>query len=178
MLRRRRPPCERVGTDAFVVRLDEPEREVLVRLFGELDAMVAAAGDVDAAPPPNAGRLFPPAFTDHDGSDADNDSEYQRLMRSELIESRRAAVADVLTVLGTEPSGRNADEYSFDESGLSAFMRSLNSLRIVLGSLLGVDDDDAAGDADERVRESPEFALFAWSGWMLEWVVQALSSPG
>jgi hypothetical protein len=177
MLRRRRPPCERVGADAFVVRLGEPEREVLVRLFGELDAMVAAAGDVDAAPPPNAGRLFPPAFTDHEGSDADNDSEYQRLMRAELIESRRAAVAGVLAVLDAGPSGRGGDEFAFDEASLSAFMRSLNSLRLVLGSMLGVDDDDAAGEADERVRESPEFALFAWSGWMLEWVVQALSSP-
>ena len=93
MLRRRRPPCERSGPDAFVLRLGEPEREVLVRLFGELDAMVAAADDVDAAPPANAGRLFPPAFTDHDGDDAEHDTEYQRLMRSELIASRRAAVA-------------------------------------------------------------------------------------
>jgi hypothetical protein len=81
-------------------------------------------------------------------------------------------------VLDTEPSGRNADEFAFDEERLSAFMRSLNSLRLVLGSLLGVDDDEAAGEADERVRESPEFGLFAWSGWMLEWVVQALSEPG
>jgi hypothetical protein len=178
MLRRRRPPCERVGPDAFVVRLGEPEREVLVRLFGELDAMVAAAGDVESAPPPNAGRLFPPAFTDHDGSDADRDSEYQRLMRSELIESRRAAVAGVLGVLDAGPSGRGGDEFTFDEDRLSAFLRSLNSLRLVLGSLLGVDDDEAAGEADDRVRESPEFALFAWSGWMLEWVVQALSDPG
>lgn len=177
MLRRRRPPCERTGPDAFVVRLGDPEREVLVRLFGELDAMVAAADDVGAAPPTNAGRLFPPAFTDHDGDDAEHDSEYQRLMRSELIASRRAAVASVLEMLDGAGDGRAGDEFVVDEARLSAFMRSLNSLRLVLGTLLGVDDDHAAGEADERVRESPEFALFAWSGWMLEWVVQALSSP-
>lgn len=168
---RRQPPCERVGDDSFVVRLSADERQVLLRMFADLDQMIAGSEDPSAPTFPTMSRLFPPAFTDHDGDDADHDEEYQRLMRTELVASKRAGLSIVREAI----EGASKDRLSFDTAGLTAFMQSLNSLRLVLGSLLGISDDDQAALADQRMEESPEYALFAWSGWMIEWTVTALS---
>lgn len=193
MLRRRRPPCERVGDDAFTLRLSAEEHEVLVRLLGDLDALLDEADLDDLASDRSTDgrstplrRLFPPAFTDFDGVDAERDAEYRRLMYSELVASRRAALAAVLDVLDPDRRGDADDEstaaprsfgadIALDTARLTAFMQGLNSLRLVLGAILGIVDDDAAADADDRLGDVPEYALFGWSGWMLEWVVQALS---
>ncbi|MDA3015216.1 MAG: DUF2017 family protein [Actinomycetota bacterium] len=173
MLRRRRPVCERVGDDRFVLRLGDAERSVIDRMLGDLDDLVALAEDPTSATVPQLTRLFPPAFTDHEGDDAERDTEYQRLMRTELVASKRAGIAAVREAF----SSADDDEVGFDTAGLTAFMQSMNSLRLVLGSLLGVTDDEAASMVDDQIRESPEHELFAWSGWILEWVVQALSTP-
>ena len=171
MLRRRRPPVERLGPDSFALRLETNEREVLSRLLDELDGLVANAGDPTSEMTPVVSRLFPPAFTDHDGENAERDAEYQRLMREELIASRRAAIAE-----SREWLGEGATERVIDDAKLTAMLRSLNSLRLVLGSLLGITDDLDSDLADEAVADSPDHQLYAWTGWLLEWTVAALSS--
>ena len=70
MLRRRRPPVERVDPDAFVVRLEDTEREVLASLLDDLDRLLDEAGDPEREVTPVVTRLFPPAFTDHEGRDS------------------------------------------------------------------------------------------------------------
>ena len=191
MLRRRRPPCERTGPDTFALRLSAEEHEVLVRLLGDLDAMLDEADLDDLASERAADgrstplrRLFPPAFTDYAGADAERDAEYRRLMYSELVTSRRAALAAVLNGIDPDRDGdddqhdgvrRFGADIVLDTSQITAFMQGLNSLRLVLGAILGIVDDDAATDADDRLGDTAEYALFGWSGWMLEWVVQALS---
>ena len=194
VLRRRRPPCERTGPDAFALRLSAEEHEVLVRLLGDLDAMLDEADLDDLASERTTDgrstplrRLFPPAFTDYTGADAERDAEYRRLMYSELVASRRAALAAVLNVIDPDRDGdddgtgsgggvrRFGADIVLDTAQITAFMQGLNSLRLVLGAILGIVDDDAATDADDRLGDTPEYALFGWSGWMLEWVVQALS---
>ena len=52
-------------------------------------------------------------------------------------------------------------------------MQSINAIRLVLGSLLGIDDDEAADDAEHD--ESPEHQLYDFLSWLLEWTVRALS---
>jgi hypothetical protein len=63
-----------------------------------------------------------------------------------------------------------------DVHQLAAFMRSLNALRLVLGTLLDLDDDT---DHDLVQPHDPLFAehqLYLWLSWMLEHVVEALHS--
>ena len=63
------------------------------------------------------------------------------------------------------------------EFGLQMFgLHALNSLRLVLGSLLGIADDLDSDLADEAVADSPDHQLYAWTGWLLEWTVAALSA--
>ncbi|MEL0039983.1 MAG: DUF2017 family protein, partial [Ilumatobacter sp.] len=124
---------ERVDPDAFVVRLEDTERAVLASLLDDLDRLLDEAGDPEREVTPVVTRLFPPAFTDHEGRDAERDEEYQRLMREELIVSRRAAIAESRSWLTGEQGERR-----ISESELTSMMRSLNSLRLVLGSILGI----------------------------------------
>ena len=89
-------------------------------------------------------RLFPTAYPD----DEEKEAEYQRLMREELVASRLASINLVTSLLGPDAPA------VFDEERTIAFMQSINAIRLVLGTLLGITDDDSADAADESA-ESP-----------------------
>lgn len=92
-------------------------------------------------------------------------------MREELITSRRTAIT---TVINTFESAEGSSVV-MDQGGLTSFLQTLNALRVTLASALGVIDDDSAAVADEQSEASPEHHLYMWSGWMLEWIVNALA---
>lgn len=159
--RRFRAPVRPRG-DGFVVDL-APEEAVLVRRL--LDEMRQLLSDPDPGAEARAllARLFPVAHPDDDEAE----EEYQRLMREELVASKLAAFRSVDETL--------AGAGELDESGLIAFMQSINSLRLALGSMLGVTDDpDAEVDADSD--DSAEYHLYGYLSWLLEWSVRAIQS--
>ena len=168
------PPVERVDNsdvdplgafdnDAgpqFRLNFEVEERDLLLRLLGELKDLLTS--DANERTAPLLHRLFPPAFHD----DEEKEAEYQRLMREELVASRVAAVDSVsLLLLDT---GR-----SLGEGETMAFMQSINAIRLVLGTMLDITDDESAEQAD--ISDSPEHGLYSYLGWVLEWTVQALS---
>ncbi len=150
------PPVEAVD-GGWRITLDVEERNLLVRLVGELRALLTE-GDADD---PLLQRLFPTAYPD----DEEQEAEYQRLMREELVASRLSAIEAVTEAL-EHPE-------LLDEAQTGAFMQSLNAIRLVLGTMLGITDDDAA-DRAERA-DSPEHHLYDFLSWLLEWTVRALS---
>ncbi len=166
-----RPPVRRVKA-GYVLHLDRDEVDLLRRLLAELRGLLtdAPADDVDPETAARVGalttRLFPPAHSD----DPDQEAEYQRLMRDELVSSRLAAIDTVESVLGpTKP---------LPEPDVVAFMQSVNALRLVLGTMLGVDD---GGEPDDdgvaaELHDAPEYHLYGYLSWLLEWTVRALSS--
>ena len=166
---RRKPPVQRRDIDSWTVRLEVDEREVLSTVMRQLDDLIEHAET--GAELSVVNRLFPPAFTHHESEHEELDLEYQRLMREELIAARRAAIAESRGWLAEGDSER-----VIDEANLTAMLRSLNSLRLALGSLLGITDDLDSDLADEAVADSPDHQLYAWTGWLLEWTVTALSS--
>ena len=157
------PPVEEVD-GSFRLNFKSHERELIVRLLDELkDLLDSEASEATA---PLLHRLFPPAFHD----DPEKEAEYQRLMREELVKSRLAAIAGVTTMLTPDDDGR-LDTLS--ESETMAFMQSVNAIRLVLGTMLDITDDESAEDAD--LDDSPEHNLYSYLGWILEWTVRALS---
>ena len=44
----------------------------------------------------------------------------------------------------------------------------------MLGTMLGITDDEAADEADEA--DTPEHHLYDFLSWLLEWTVRALST--
>jgi hypothetical protein len=150
------PPVS-VDDDGWRINLDADERALLVRLMDEL-AELLADGDNELVR-----RLFPTAYPDDDEKEA----EYQRLMREELVASRLSAVE---TVKGALDPDRVA---ALDEGETLAFMQSVNAVRLVLGTMLGITDDEDADEAEEL--GTPEHQLYDYLSWLLEWTVRALS---
>jgi hypothetical protein len=119
-------------------------------------------------------RLFPTAYH----NDAKKDAEYQRLMREEFLASRLASIENALDVIST------SNELS--ESEIDAFGRSINSLRLVIGTTLDIAESDYGDqNIESRQSKSPETEsdeekliqsdLYDYLGWLLEWTVGAQS---
>ena len=154
-------PVAANGDGTYSIHLDASTRETLTGFLDQLAQLGAAQPDDS-----RLRRLHPDAYH----LDPDKDSEWKGFMRPELEASRAASIETARRVL--------ADPSPVSEAELHAFMRVLNSLRLVLGTLLGIEDDetdgpDDADDLDDHL--AAQWALYDFSGWLLEWTVGALS---
>lgn len=152
-----RPPVRR-SRSGYLLNLSEDEVDVLRRVLGQLRQLLEG-GDDPGALDDLTRRLFPTAYT----HDEELEAEYQRLMREELVASRVASIDIVDEIL--------AGGGHIDESQLTSFMQSLNAVRLVLGTMLDVGEDDD----DPQRGDSAEHHLYAYLSWLLEWTVRALS---
>jgi hypothetical protein len=139
---------------SYRVRLPAEEREVLAALPGQLrDALDAGE--------PTVYRLFPPAFVDDDAGNAD----YARLVGATLLDGKLAALAAL---------ERTAHAESLTEDEVRTWLSGLESLRLVLGTQLDV-NEESYGPFDRNDPDAPRLALYHWLSWLQEEVVQALS---
>jgi len=165
-------PVFRLKNGNYKIDLATDHRQLLTQLVEQLRDSLATTTD-DA----NLRRLFPTAYN----NDAKKDAEYQRLMRDELLESRLAAIDVTIKVIAQD------DEISAEE--IDAFARSINSLRLVLGTTLDIAESDYGSQSDtqqsddsdsDEASEADEFLiqkeLYEYLGWLLEWTVGAQSS--
>jgi len=159
MARRRKfvPPVERTD-DGWVITLDAEEKGLLIRLMEELRDLLDGPGDNELVR-----RLFPTAYPDDDEKEA----EYQRLMREELVTSRMSAIDAVNDALDPDRSD------ALSEGETIAFLQSVNAIRLVLGSMLDITDDEFDDDATDT--DTPEHHLYDFLSWLLEWTVRSLS---
>ena len=149
---RRRIRRTRQGT--YALKLPTEERRLLASLAEQLRELLAVTTD-----DPSVRRLFPTAYNE----DAERDQEYQLLARDELLEHRLAALEVVeQTVEGDE----------LDEAQLTAWLTSLNDLRLVLGTRLDVSEDDEPVDEDDP--DAPVYAVYGYLSLLLGDVVEAL----
>ena len=121
---RTKPPVRRARSGKYEISLGAEEREVL-RALPEQLLMALAAGRDDAS----LRRLFPPAYA----HDAEAEEEYRQLMGADFDERRAEA-------LGTLASTAGATELSEEQMG--AWLRALNDIRLWLGTMLDVSEDD------------------------------------
>ncbi|MGI9030323.1 MAG: DUF2017 family protein [Ilumatobacteraceae bacterium] len=147
------------GRGGHVLHLGEDERALLSRLLGELREVVT-----DPAPGEMASRLFPVVHPDL----PDQEAEYQRLTRSDLVSSRLGALDVVDGVLRRQ--GRTV---TMDEAEMMSFVQAVNALRLVLGTALGVTEDDDVESADQLA--SPQYQLYAYLSWVLDAAIRQLS---
>ena len=143
----------------YVLHLGKDERALLGRLLGELRELVNDPVELGVVR-----RLFPVVHPDN----AEREAEYQRLMREELVTSRLEALDVVETVL--EGSGRRV---TLDDAQMQAFVQSVNALRLVLGTLLEVTEDE--DETRPELASSPEYQLYAYLSWLLDSAIRAMS---
>jgi hypothetical protein len=149
----------RIGPDRYRVDLPEAEQELLRTLVPQLR-------DLLTTDDPSITRLFPTAYA----NDPERDAGYQALVRDELLEKRFASL-DILEQ--TIEAGKGGRELSGDE--LSAWMRALNDLRLVLGTRLDVTEDDDPADIDPGDPDAPAWAVYHYLAMLLTFIVDALA---
>jgi hypothetical protein len=138
----------------YLLRLPEGERELVRQLLAELRTLLALGPD-DA----RLRRLYPAAYAD----DAEMQEEYGRLTHEDLASGRLAAVEIV---------EETVDAKELDPDQLTAWMHAVNALRLVLGTMLDVDEEDPlAVDPDDP--DARQFMLYGYLGLLLEEIVQA-----
>jgi len=150
--------------NGFDIRLPDMERELLASLPGELvELLDSSAGDPDAmTEDPALARLFPDAYT---AVDTGFNDEYRRLMTEDLRDRHRVAL---------ETLAAGAQTNHIDTEELHAWMTALASLRLVIGTRLGVTED--MDEIDENHPNVQGFALYSYLSWLQEQAVEALSS--
>ena len=145
------------GPDRFVVRLDDVERKVLADVCGQLAAAIEAEGTNE-----NLRRLFPVAHAD----DPEREADYRDMVDSDL---RTKRLDDLHAVI----DGAAARE--LDRAGLERWMTAINAIRLVLGTILDVDEGDP-GPLDPDDPATPTAIVYHFLGGLLEEIVVALSS--
>lgn len=152
-----RDRVRRIGSSRYRVKLRRNEQILMGSLVRQLRDQLTVSTDA-----PHLKRLFPPAYAD----DAERDAGYQVLTRDELLEGRLSALDVVERTLDGEAE--------LDESELTAWMTTLNSFRLVLGTRLDADEEPVDIDPDDP--QAPEYALYDFLGWILDQTVDALSA--
>jgi hypothetical protein len=156
MFGRKRPDARIAPRNgSYVLNLDPRERELLRQILGDMRALLSLEAD-----DPRVRRLYPAAYAD----DAEKEDEYRLLTHEELKSSRLANVDAVEASL-------DAEVLSADQ--LTAWMQAINALRLVLGTLLDISDDDQELSFDPDGPEARTQALYGYLGALLDEIVDA-----
>jgi hypothetical protein len=150
----RRPPrLFRRVDGGIAVQLGDDERAMIDSLFSQLRDLITTSPD-----DPALRRLFPPAY--HHLEDAEAEAEYQRLMQPELAAQRLDALNTASNLLAaSEP---------LDEEAFMALIQSVNSIRLVLGTLLDVDEEHDPRLVPPDDPSLGQHHLYAWLGFVLD----------
>lgn len=142
------------GDGRFRVNLAPETRQTIVDLAEQLD-------EIQTTDRPETTRLFPTAYPD----DPEKDAGYQVFARDELIGKRRMAV---------EIIRQTAEAEILTEDELASWMGVLNDLRLVLGTILDVSEDDDR--IDPTAPDAQGHLLYGFLGELVHYIVEALTT--
>src|SRR3954466_12690583 len=128
----------------YLLRLETQERELIRQLLGELRELLALGPD-----DPRVRRLYPAAYAE----DPELEDEYRSLTREELQSGRLASVTAV---------EQSVDAKSLTPDELTAWMQAVNSLRLILGTMLEITDDDQELAFDPNDPNARTIALYGY----------------
>jgi len=148
-----RTPVRRTRDGRFRLHLEPHERDLLRQLGPQLSALL------DQPDQPGLARLFPPAYSDP--AHSTHEEEYRRLMREDLVAGHREALETLAATAGA---------VDLSEQQLLGWARALNSVRLVLGTLLDVSEDD-----EHRDPASAEEAIYGWLSGLLGCAIDAMA---
>lgn len=164
------------------LRLPRLEAALLIELVGQIESLLepppvedpleALVGLRDTAPPPPddpaIARLLPDPYPDDPMASGD----FRRRRTDDLLARKRDAARRVLSAV---PAPGRA--LLLDEEAAQAWLTTLNDLRLVLGTRLGLTDDDSTAelehlDPDDSRR--PLVAVYAFLTELLDDLTRAL----
>lgn len=147
-----------MGPDRFAVQLSARERDAVRRFTMQLRTLLTSENpSSDDA----VARLFPPALPD----DVLGNLEYEQHHGDDLLLGKLEALDTV---------ERTLDSDELNETELLAWLGSLNSIRLVVGTRLGVTEESTEADFSGDEQTSEMFSLYGYLTWLEGWVIEAL----
>jgi hypothetical protein len=151
--------------DTLVVSLAPEEMTILSQLPTELrEVFDAPSSD------PAAARLFPRAYLDPTEEEAE--SEYEALIQPDLLRQRLDALELVTGSFGRAVDAGEWREIALAPDDVAAWLGVLNDTRLVLGTRLGVSEDERqVADDDPNVAA---YAIYDWLTYLQGELVEQL----
>jgi hypothetical protein len=159
MIRRR---VKRARGGGFELRIPADERELLRALGPQMRVVLTSPPDPSEEADEAVERLFPVAYPD----DEDRQTEYRLLAQDELLSSHLGALAVLEETAGAD---------RLDEEQLSAWMRAVNDVRLVLGTRLGVTEEGGERPFSASDPRTPAFAVYDYLTYLQGEIIDALS---
>lgn len=150
----RKRPFQRNDRGGFDVHLDADSAAALSGLAPQFASLLEDPSN------PSVARLFPPAYSQPGLEEAAE--EYRRLMQADLVQAHRGEL---------QLLANSANAKSLSEQELLAWVRALNCIRLVLGTWLGVSEDQER----PRPTDSPEMHIYQWLTYLQGEAVEALA---
>lgn len=141
--------------------LDDWERELLRRLPRELASLLETE---EGAANPALRRLFPPAYAAED--DDELEVEYRRLMGEDLRDRHRAALETLMATVDAE---------ELDPAQAEAWLIALNEMRLVLGTGLGIEDDEQEPPADVDQDTAAQWQIYDYLATLQDSLIRQLA---
>jgi hypothetical protein len=138
-----------------VVDIDENIRQALRTLLDELRELLIAGDN------PGLRRLYPTAYPQHE----DLEEGYRSLVHDSLLAQRLDSI---------EAMENSLEATTLTDAQLEAWMHGVNSVRLVLGTVLDVGEGDELPDADAP--DAQQRVLYYILGYLLEQIVDVLFS--
>lgn len=146
-------PIQPSADGNFDVNLDPSVIDLLEHMCAELEALLSSDSQLLT-------RLFPTPY----GDDVERNEGYAALAGPELMDHRIEAIALLRSTL-------RAERLTPEE--LMVWMRTLNDMRLVMGTMLEVDDGTPPEVPDDLAET---YAVYEFLGFLLEVVVAALTA--
>jgi hypothetical protein len=143
------------------LRITDEERHVVAGLLDQLRDLLMGTSPAGAVNPAMR-RLYPTAYAD----DAERDEKYQEEKRDELLISRLDTLATVERTLQSE---------LLTEDEAAAWIRTLNDLRLVLGTTLDVIEEEDITDVDPNHENAYAKEIYHYLGHLLGEFIDAVN---
>jgi hypothetical protein len=152
--------------DTLLVSLAAAELELMRALPDQLREVF----DTDQEDDPARARLFPRAYLDPTAES--EEAEWQALVHPSLLRERLDALELIVATLGrAEPAG-DGWQIALTPEEVQAWLGVLNDTRLVLGTRIGVTEDEA--ELDPADPDAGAYALYQWLTWVQADLVEEL----
>ncbi len=150
---------ERTSDGTIRVRLGDDDRQVMEWLLPQLRSSLVGGVTAEGEVADPLRRLFPTAHPE----DPDAESGYRRLMRDQLLAGRLDALDAVEATLDAE---------RLDEEQADQWMGVVNDLRLTIGTVLDVSEDDDV-EIDPADPDAPAWFAYDYLTGVLAELVDA-----
>jgi hypothetical protein len=153
------------------VRFESIEVEALRDLASQVDGLFAG-GVPEHGSDPIRDRLFPRAYVDPTEDTAESD--FQSVVHEDLVRAKSEAVAALLADLDRSTDRRDRLTLELDPPAVEHWIGALNDVRLTLGVVLGVTEDDADDDLPDDDPRAAGMATYHWLTWVQGTLVELM----